>query len=81
MFLNDGGQWTMRVGRIIAVAAMVGSLTLGAGLLISAGGCSGSGDSVGQASIDPAAQKAAQDKMKEYLAKKPPLLKGPQTKK
>ena len=71
----------MRVGRIFAVAAMVGTFTFGTGMLISAGGCSGSGDSGGQASTDPEAQKAAQEKMKEYLAKKPPLLKGPQTKK
>jgi hypothetical protein len=71
----------MRVGRIFAVAAMLVSFTFGTGLLISAGGCSGSGDSGGQASIDPEAQKAAQDAMKEYLAKKPPLVKGPQPKK
>ncbi len=71
----------MRVGRIFAVAAMLGSFTFGTGMLISAGGCSGAGDSGGQASMDPEAQKVAQDKMKEYLAKKPPLVKGPQGKK
>ena len=71
----------MRVGRIFAVGAMLVSFTFGTGLLISAGGCSGAGDSGGQASIDPEAQKAAQEKMKEYLAKKPPLVKGPPTKK
>ena len=71
----------MRVGRIFAVAAMIGSLTFGAGMLISAGGCSGSGDSGGQATQDAEAQKAAQEKMKEYLAKKATPSKGPQTKK
>jgi hypothetical protein len=71
----------MRVGRIFAVAAVLGSFTFGTGMLISAGGCSGAGNSGDAASMDPEAQKAAQEKMKEYLAKKPPLLKGPQTKK
>jgi hypothetical protein len=70
----------MRVRRVFAVAVLIGSLTFGAGMLISAGGCSGSGSFDGQASQDVEAQKAAQEKMKEYLAKKPPL-KGLKTKK
>jgi hypothetical protein len=59
----------MRSGRLVAVVAMIGSLTFGAGLLISAGGCS-SGDSGGQATQDEEGQKVLQEKMKEFMAKK-----------
>ena len=38
-------------------------------MLISAGGCSDSGGFGGQATIDPEAQKVAQEKMKEYLGR------------
>jgi hypothetical protein len=59
----------MRVGRLVGVLATVASLTFGAGMLISAGGCS-SGDVGGQATQDEEGQKVLQEKMKENMAKK-----------
>jgi hypothetical protein len=67
----------MRVGRVFAVAAMIGSVTLGGAMLISAAGCSDSSGG-GQATIDPEEQKVTQEKMKEYLKNRPPLGKGSQ---
>ena len=59
----------MRVGRLVAAVAMITSITVGLGMLITAGGCSGS-NSGGPVAIDEASQKAAQDKMREYLAQR-----------
>jgi hypothetical protein len=67
----------MRVGRVFAFAALIGSVALGGAMLISAGGCSGSSGG-GQATIDPEEQKITQEKMKEYLKNRPPLGKGGQ---
>jgi hypothetical protein len=65
----------MRVGRIVAVVAMITSLTFGAGMLITAGGCSGSSGSGGPVAIDEATQKATQEKMREYLAERKDAMK------
>ncbi len=63
----------MRLGRVFAVLSLVGALALPCGLLISAGGCSGSSETTGQAVPDEEGQKLVQDKMKEFMAKKDPV--------
>jgi hypothetical protein len=59
----------MRVTRLVSVVALMASLTFGAGMLVSTGGCS-SDESGGQAAQDEEGQKVLQDKMKEYMATK-----------
>jgi hypothetical protein len=60
----------MRFRRVVAVLALIGSLTFATGMLISAGGCSGSSQSGAPATQDEEAQKIGQAKMKEYMANK-----------
>ena len=59
----------MRVGRLVAVLATVVSLTFATGMLLTAGGCSGSSGTTGPAGVDAEGQKVMQDRVKENQAK------------
>jgi hypothetical protein len=56
-----------RAGGILAAFVLISSFTFIAGTVGSAGGCSGSGGAVDQAVRDEAADKVAQDKMREFM--------------
>ncbi len=60
-----------RAGRILAALAMALSFSFIIGTLGSAGGCSGSSGTTGQATRDEVADKAGQDKMREFMKNKP----------
>jgi hypothetical protein len=60
-----------RAGRILAALAMALSFTFIIGTLGSAGGCSRSSGTLEQATRDEAADKVGQDKMREFMQKKP----------
>lgn len=59
-----------RVGRFLAAFAMALSFTFTVGTLVSAGGCSGSSGTFGQAERNEEGQKLLQDRMKENMAKR-----------
>jgi hypothetical protein len=69
-----------RIGRVLAALALVLPLSFSVATLLTAGGCSGSSGSGGQAAGSGEIDKAAQEKMKEYLKNKPPLKAGNQNK-
>ena len=60
----------MRAGRIVVTMATILSFTFIVGTLGSAGGCSN--ETAGQAERDEAADKVAQDKMREFMKTKGP---------
>jgi len=61
-----------RAGRILGAIATVLSSTFVVGALGTAGGCSGSEGTLPQAERDEAADKVAQDKMREYMKNQGP---------
>jgi hypothetical protein len=60
-----------RIGRVLAVVALVLPFTFSGATLVTAGGCSGSSDTQGKGTGE--IDKAAQEKMKEYIAKREPM--------
>jgi hypothetical protein len=60
-----------RAGTILGALSFVVSFILVIGALGSSGGCSGSSDSIEQAPRNEEADKVAQDKMREFMSKKP----------
>ncbi len=59
-----------RAGTILGALAIVASFTFMIGALLSAGGCGGSSGTIEQAGRDEAADKVAQDGMREFMSKK-----------
>jgi hypothetical protein len=70
-----------RIGRVLAALALVMPIIFSVAMLLTAGGCSGSSGTAGQAGGTGEVDKAAQEKMKDYIKNRPVLKPGTQNKK
>ena len=62
-----------RIGQVLAALALALPFTFSVATLVTAGGCSGSSGTGEQATGNGEIDKAAQEKMKDYIKNKPPL--------